>query len=579
MDIYENPCCPLFKKYNFGKGISAMSYTAEAIFDQVEKEVLDRVHLKMNLLYRNEEDAIESLFRCYANILRDLRSGKIKKPNAGAIYQTANEGLRGLPHCLRWIRQCCPSTLIVPTSKGDLAYAEALELLRWGVQYDPIFGEHSAYRGNLARFELDESAKIIEFPPTYDVSHHFFCSQEEAKKADDRRRSNACPENELSQLSKLWFDSLQITNCGLHFEDLTMRKSGAIDIATKWMEKTCLPELEGETKLHGYTVADLRMVLASIYVYSLFVTKLEDITNNQPQFSFMLEPHILSGKKNEIVSRFASLSGVNETNVDAIISILTFDHSNEHMTLAQQPFVCSKNNRMFLLPRLIMAISLSLPKMYISAINKSKDGRNVYADLINDIENKGVQAVYSDLKKILRGDIQIAIQKKYSLDESKYIKPDIVILSNQNEVLIIDVKYAIPPFGPLDIRYDIAEMDEWKQKMSLYVEAFQNHPNILKQHFNRINVTTENVYGLILLRWPFPIPVDFQTPICAVDWPSLKQYLKNANPESVSEIFNWANKRPDFPILQNLKWVPKEIKVRDWTYKYYVLATPDTTHK
>jgi hypothetical protein len=122
-------------------------------------------------------------------------------------------------------------------------------------------------------------------------------------------------------------------------------------------------------------------------------------------------------------------------------------------------------------------------------------------------------------------------------------------------------------------------MDEWKQKMSLYVEAFQNHPNILKQHFNRINVTTENVYGLILLRWPFPIPVDFQTPICAVDWPSLKQYLKNANPESVSEIFNWANKRPDFPILQNLKWVPKEIKVRDWTYKYYVLATPDTTHK
>ena len=88
-----------------------MCQTAEEIFNQVEREVLDRAHQSLNLLFRNEGDAIEALLRCYAKILRDLRTGRIAKPNNNARFQTVNEGLRGLGQCLRWIRKCSPSAL------------------------------------------------------------------------------------------------------------------------------------------------------------------------------------------------------------------------------------------------------------------------------------------------------------------------------------------------------------------------------------------------------------------------------------------------------------------------------------
>ncbi len=529
----------------------------------------------MNLLYRNEEDAIESLFRCYAKILRELRTGKIKKANDQARFQTANDGLRGLSHCLRWIRQCCPSALIVTAPQRDQDSIEAMELLRWGVQYDPIFGEHSAYRGNLVKFDLDESTRTITFPPRYDVDPQFFCSQIEARKADDQRQSNDCPEETLSQLSKIWFDSVRITNRGLHFDDAKIGNSGAIDIAVRWMNRTCLPELVDTIKLHGCTVADLRRVLAGLYVYSLFLTRFEDVTDDHPNYGFILEPHVVSGSKDEIVYWLANLSGVNESSVEAIVSTLTFDANNQHVTLGQQPFSCSKNGRMFLLPRLIMAISLSLPKMYISAINRSEDGRKVYGNVINVIEVKGVQALAGNLRQILPSHFQITTQQQYSLPDGRDpIKPDIVIFTKQNEVLVIDVKHSIPPFGPLDIRYDIKEMEVFKQRMSEYVTAFLQYSDILAQHFKGTTGTMVDVFGLILLRWPFPIPVDFQSPICAVDWPSLKQHVENAKPNSVSEVFNWANSRPDLHVPQNLEWTPREVKAGIWTYRYFELTSP-----
>lgn len=159
----------------------------DAVVRLIERAVLDQHHRQCALLSRNETAAVEALFRWYAQILRDLRTGKIPKPSDDAKSQTANEGLRGLGHCLRWIRKCCPSRLLVPTLGPHVLANEALDLLRWGVTHDPIWNEHSAYSRGLVDAEVDERNKVITFLPRRGVNPHFFCTQVEAKKADDKR--------------------------------------------------------------------------------------------------------------------------------------------------------------------------------------------------------------------------------------------------------------------------------------------------------------------------------------------------------------------------------------------------------
>ena len=82
------------------------------------------------------------------------------------------------------------------------------------------------------------------------------------------------------------------------------------------MDGACLPELAATTKLERCTVGDLRRVLASVYVYSLFVTRLEDASENQRDSGLVLEPRVVSGSQNEMTHWLACLSGVAEASVE-----------------------------------------------------------------------------------------------------------------------------------------------------------------------------------------------------------------------------------------------------------------------
>ena len=343
------------------------------VLRRVEREVLDSNCQQFSLLRRNEGTALDGLFRCYAQILRELRTGKIPKPSDNAKSQTANEGLRGLGHCLRWVKEYCPSILLVPTPAPDVLAHEALELLRWGVAYDPIWNQHSAYSRGLVDAEVDERNKAIVFLPRRDVNPHFFCTQVEARKADDERLASARPDSQLAVLSKTWYDSVTSSGQGMRFNDATIRASGAIDVASSWMEKTCLPELADATSLMGCTVGKLRRVLATLYVYSLFVTKLEDVSDDQPAFGAVLQPCVVARRRDHMINWLAGLSEVPAASVESILSVLTFDPTHPHVTLAQQPFVSSGDGRLYFLPR--MALLLDLPRMYVGALNKTMTGK------------------------------------------------------------------------------------------------------------------------------------------------------------------------------------------------------------
>jgi len=413
--------------------------------------------------------------------------------------------------------------------------------------------------------------KVITFLPLRDVNPRFFCTQVEAKKADDQRRAVARPDSQLAVLGKTWCDSIRLSAGGIRFDDATIRTCGAIDVAYSWMEKTCLPELTASTNLAGCTVEELRRVLATLYVHSLFVTKLEDASDDQPERDFVLHPCVVRRQRDQMIDWLAALSGVPEESVEAILSVLTFDPNHPHVTLAHQPFVSLSDGRPIYLPRMLLLFDL--PRMYIGAINKDRQGRTDYAQRINEIEAAGVELIASEIRAAVSSRFQIMAKDTFHLPDGRQITPDIVVVSDhERAVLVIDVKYATPPFGPGDVHRDLEEMEKWKRRMSKYVSVFQSNSHVLAQHFQWTSQESAAVFGLILLRWPFPIPVDFTQPICAVDWPSLREYLRVARPTSIRDLMGWAYNRPDVTSPMALVWRAKEVPVGAWKYRYFVLA-------
>lgn len=553
------------------RGIAMGTDADNELLRRIEQEVLDQHRRQCGLLARHENVAVEVLLRCYAQILRDLRTGKIPKPSDDAKSQTANEGLRGLGHCLRWIRECCPSRLVVPSATPYVLAREALELLQWGVAYDPIWNEHSAYSRRLVNTEVDQRNKVITFLPRRDVNPRFFVTQIEAKKADDQRRAADRPDAQLAERARTWCDSVRVSGQGLRFDDATIPYSGAVDVAALWMEKTCLPELDGGTSLKACTVDELRRVLATLYVHSLFVTKLEDVSDDQPVCGVVLRPCVMARQRDQMINWLAALSRVPAKSAEAILSVLTFDPTHPHVTLAQQPFVNSADGQLFYLPRMLLL--LDLPCMYIGALNKDRQGNTVYAERINEVEAAGVKAIGEEIRAAVPNTLQMATKFSFRLPDGGKIVPDMVLVSEADHtVLVVDVKYATPPFGPADVHYDMKEMEKWKNRVLEYVTTFETNPSVLTQTFQWECQGTPAVFGLILLRWPLPIPVEFPDSVSAVDWPSLSEYFSHGRFASIRDLMTWACNRPDITAPKALTWKAKEVRVAEWTYRYFVLT-------
>jgi hypothetical protein len=72
----------------------------ERILREVERDILDDFHMRYPLLSRNANAAIAAVLRVFVDLLRELNTGAIPKDTEHAKEKTANEGFRGIAHCL-----------------------------------------------------------------------------------------------------------------------------------------------------------------------------------------------------------------------------------------------------------------------------------------------------------------------------------------------------------------------------------------------------------------------------------------------------------------------------------------------
>lgn len=542
-----------------------MARLVKEVFDEVERDVLDRVKHQHCLLSRGKSQAMAALTGAFAKGLFDLRVGRLSRGDSDSRAQEANRGLRGLAHCVRWVNQCCPGVSDRPTPDAATLEQEALGLLGWGAEYDPIWNQHSAYRGGLVAAEVNEPAKTITFLQS-GAEPRFFVLQRHANKAVSERSDEHCPFQQLADIFERCSPTL-LSGDGATGNTKALVSTGAIDVATEWMAKTVLPEMPPAAVIGPVSIADLRRVLGAVYALSLFLRFIEDGGGSRDGRPPVVGPIVNASSTAAEVDHLCGLSGAPQDAVRKILAMLTFDPENPHVTLAQQPYIAD-GDTLYLVPSLIPLLDLS--HMCLSAFNADEGGRLAYSTFINDLESTGRTWMASEMRTYLPADVEIVENKTFKLKAGGEITPDFVLSSNGGEVLIMDAKYAMPPFGPLAVRYDLRESKEWTKRMSDYVSAFQNTPGLLAQHFKTAVHEKVRAFGLILLRWPFPVPIDFPENMYGIDWPSLRDHLRSHNSHSRRDIFAWARARPELALPDSLEWRQKSLIAGNWTYQYFV---------
>ncbi len=551
----------------------------DRILRAIECQVLDRHHLKYSLLQRNVNDAISALLQCYGDVVRDLRNGSIPKNSDDARHQTENGGFRGLPHCIRWIQSNCPRLIRVPSPGNDQLRNEALALLQWGVKYDPLYNQHTAYtrKTNGQRFveaEVSDVEKSITFRSRSTIDPRFFVSQVEARKADDARQATVYPDHELAQRFAAWLRSVNVGQDRVRFDDKVIASSGALDVAIEWLRASCLPELADTVRLGKFSAGSLRRFLAAFHVSSLFRIKLEDHSDQQQtQSGHRVLTHVLSWRIHELIDWLHEITKVDRSELEAIYPIFTFDGEPERVTVAHKPLILGADNRIFLSPALFLELPLS--QMVVGALNLSPANKAAYDHISNSIEERIVDKLAGAIRTGCLQSTRMVSEKTFTLSDEPPITPDIVLLSaDRSELLVIDVKNATPPFGVGDIANDLKTWSEkWVPQLERYVAAFKEQPDILAQHFETVNGVSPEVMGLILLRWPFPIPANVPNALGAIDWPTLLAHLSSKSDSgSIRGLWEWIRRRPDLAVVDALEWIPKKIDVVEWTYKYFVLS-------
>lgn len=549
---------------------------------RVEAEVLDQFHKSCGLLNRNPSTAITSILHCYCDILRGLLSGQIFVASEAAKERKANEGLRGLSHCLRWIGAECSKAGNGQLASENVLEAEAMELLRRGVEYDPLFNQHVAYskkigEKRLVEAEVKVSERTISFIPIR-VDPRFFISQVQSQNAERLQQTATAPYRKLFIAFESWRETAQRERTAFQFDDRTLVSSGAIEIAHSWLNSICLSHLLDNWSMGDFTIGELRRVMAALYVASKFRTEFENHWDASGLQS-ALRSHIFVKRRNDLVAWIRSISDVPEPAISAIVSLLTLNvpllTSKElgSAPLSRRPFVGGVDDYVYFVPRLFLMLDMT--HMVVGALNSDPIERSKYDGASEAIASSVLKMITAQIRVGCLAKTRIIVDEKFHGPNGSIIKPDLVIVSEDgSEVLVIDVKNATPPFGVGDIYNDIHELETgWRPQLEKYLAMFRHSPEILSRHFgDSAKQVAPKVYGFILLHWPFPIPVEFRDEIGAIDWPSLRTKLTSSySNQSFKALHEWILNRPDVAIAGQLTWQQRTVSVDDWTYRYSLL--------
>jgi hypothetical protein len=224
----------------------------------------------------------------------------------------------------------------------------------------------------------------------------------------------------------------------------------------------------------------------------------------------------------------------------------------------------------FASPRVISL--LDIERGLIGAMNRT-GRKGIYDNLINIIEKHHRAELLVGFRRITNF---VTIGEREFKADGQIVSPDFLIWEPRTDrVLVADYKHALDPLGPVEVKSKMSEMSGWLAKLTAYVTFFERYQHVLSSAFpermTRSKVAA--VEGMILTRWPLPLPIGDDGKFPIADSDAFAQLLQ-LNPDlSLDGLFEWARRRPDVDRPQATRLVEQVIQVGDWKYLRQTLTT------
>lgn len=322
-------------------------------FRQIEEQILDLHYKHYPFILRNDEDAIPGLLRAFGDLVR--RSFYDQSLQTERHKQNFIDKAATLGHCFHWLDLEPEHPLILPDNSPRIIEKEALDLLDWGVRYHELVLNHVAVTRGEKVANLDAATRTIEFRYKDQCDPFFLLTQRADELQLAKSYYESMPLKELQAEFRRWLDQ--------HRTALLRRSDGlpsirpgdpAYQLAAQWATEQIWPELGPETSLDGFSLGDFRAIYAGLIVNCAFLAWTEEIEDSTRGISRMRPSVVIGLSQQRMVEWLADISGVEADASREILKEITLDTRRRLPSMAYQPFIRSKAERIYLLPRLIL---------------------------------------------------------------------------------------------------------------------------------------------------------------------------------------------------------------------------------
>jgi hypothetical protein len=526
---------------------------------RIESEVLDRAHLGFAIFQRGQQTAVSHVLKMLGDSLREFGSAPMdrnwftRRTMAGTTFEAAE-------HALRWILSTCPKGSHRPGFDLQKKDKEAAELLQWAVGYAQLYVDHTAWSRGMMIPLVDNAARTIVFDLPQGETELLF-DQLDSDGVRSEAFEETIPPSVEARIVKPWIQSIS------GVEELPVlnisRKSAEYKDAKAWGVKMVLPEIAGDRDLGGFTLEEFRRFYVGLWLNCHAITRLEDMADRIIGQENPLGSRVVQGRAEYVAYWLSRACNLPTQVLRRILDLLTFDPADRHPSLAGHPFVPTVDGALTMMPRLFARTE---PDVMLSAALNTGPTRRIYESIIGEIE---VAAKYRLARLFKEHDYFVWDDPSLPRPHADPLSPDLIVgRKDEQWIVVIEYKHALPPRGSAAVSDRIKEASKWIEKAKRYLKAATSQVEEVRKRLG-IMPNGQRVVVAIVPRWPMPIPISLGVEdVVLADLLRVERALHRD--ASISEVFGLARTNSGNQVRREFH----EIRVADWTYKHPILV-PD----
>ncbi len=534
----------------------------------VERDILDRAHEQHAIFSIPEDIAIAGLLHVAGRVFHHFRQLERDPSQQFDFTFSSTTFSQSLSHCLRWVRDCCPTNNQAYSPNRNSEHEHVGAALEWAKTYTHLVTDHVAWSNGLIDATCDSANKTITFNPPHGTDLRLLRRQ---LVADRRYWWNVMyydfPRDGFAGLMDTYKKTHHPEPAYFRFHNLTSLKE--FPQLEEWVRAKVFPELDDQFSVGLYCMGKLRRFFSVLYticaILCLVADEIEDDSQNPAG-----ETPILRAPWNNGITWLCEVTGIGREAVEAIVNDLSLNTARFHCSISTTPFVVSRSRTLFLQPNTFM--HLDLQRAFANAITCGT-ATKVF-DRISTITE---QHHLKELANLLRQrGMKVLCNRTFSF--SKTFTPDLIVSDKRTHtILVIEFKNILSASGPAAVTKRIQEIKKGTDQLQGYVQLFTDHPDQLQQLLrDRLpyQPPVVNIIGLLLLRSPMPLPIPISS-VVIDDEVSFRERLTNLREMGQAITVHDLLPRDDpSDGSSELRFIFQEVQVRDWVYRRSVVLAP-----